>query len=180
MIRRVSTGPRMRGCDWCGCSGYPPGASACGGYVRTRAKRPMGIRDLKVYEISQPAFDKAAGPGLVPGGRRAMDGVEDVLRRLVPETDGCATRGGARTGIGVAISQASGRTASRVRWRRPDHDVRGRRGPRGRFDVRRCSPMPPGWIPRRSSGSVYRRISSGGCTGGDICARRFSNPSRNA
>ena len=58
---------------------------------------------LKVHDISLPAFDRAADPGLVPGGRGAVAAAQALLHGVVAPADAGAAREVPRARPGVAV-----------------------------------------------------------------------------
>ena len=60
---------------------------------------------LRVHDITQPAVDRAADPDVVPGGGRAVAGVEDLLLGLVEEAHRADARQVPRAGLESPFSE---------------------------------------------------------------------------
>ena len=108
---------------------------------------------LRVHDITQPAIDRAADPGVVARGRRALAGVEGVLLGVGEEAHRAhprqVPRAGPRVALqrGVAVGDPGRTTASR-----PRSTSRATR----RSASTPCSPTPPRSTRSRPSGSACR------------------------
>ena len=140
---------------------HPPHAAAGDPHLRRRAGRLPAPRPHQGARHHPAGRRPGRRPRLVPGGGRAVAGVEDLLLGLVAEAHRADAREVPRA---RTSSRPSARTGSSVRPRTTASPRRSTSRASPRCASRRSSPTPPRSTPSRRSGSACRARSPAGST----------------